>query len=165
MTGYVYAIAAGDLVKIGWSAEPSRRFSKIQSDSGLPCEMLGLVSGGKDVEADLHARFAPHHARGEWFRRGPEVEAFIASLPPRERPPRPGHPQLPGNALREWRLSHGLTLHDLCARVGCAHGELSRIERGKRMPRADLMLRIYAATDGDITPNDLFGIPRRQVAA
>jgi hypothetical protein len=163
MTGYVYAIAAGDLVKIGWSAKPSARFSKIQSDSGLPCRMLGYVAGGKDAEADLHARFAAHHARGEWFRRGPEVESFIASLPPE--PSKGPRLQLPGNALREWRLGRGLTLYDLCPRIGITHGELSRIERGKQFPRPALMLRIYAATGGDVTPNDLLGITRLQVAA
>lgn len=41
--------------------------------------MLGRIEGGtKDLEKELHERFARHRIRGEWFRPGEDLMAYIA---------------------------------------------------------------------------------------
>lgn len=83
MTGYVYAIEnAVGLVKIGWSTEPKRRLSKINSDTSSPCKLIGYVEGTLEQEATLHRLLRPEVEHREWFRRGPLVNAFIKRLPP-----------------------------------------------------------------------------------
>lgn len=79
MTGFVYFIACGDRVKIGYSADPARRLVKINSDAPWPCELLGFVLATEFPEAELHARFAHLRLHGEWFALSPEVREFIAA--------------------------------------------------------------------------------------
>lgn len=33
MIGFVYAIAAGDLIKCGWSSAPMKRITKVRTDN------------------------------------------------------------------------------------------------------------------------------------
>lgn len=67
MIGYVYAVAAGDLVKIGWSSRPRRRIAKIASDNGISCKLIGVVPATKEQEAELLNLLSPYRVRGEWF--------------------------------------------------------------------------------------------------
>lgn len=164
MTGFVYAIAAGDLVKIGWSAMPRLRLVKIRSDSSKPCTLLGYVAATREQETELHGLLAPWREHGEWFRREGAVEHLIDLLPPL-----PGMAKRrggrPGNALREWRVAQGLSLAE-CAKAMETHwGSLSRIERGGRIPRPGLMARITLFTGGAVTANDFHApISNRDVA-
>lgn len=80
MSGFIYAIASGDAVKIGWSATPWRRFSAIKTGCPTDCELLGVIEGTADDERRLHAKFSPWRIRREWFRREGLVADFIATL-------------------------------------------------------------------------------------
>lgn len=42
--------------------------------------------------------------------------------------------------------------------VGTTTATISRVADGTVVPRRDLMHRIYGATNGSVTPNDLVGI-------
>ena len=83
MTGFVYAIAAGDAVKIGFSRNPKVRFGKIKTDVFGPCRMLGFIKATMAQERELHALLAPEREHGEWFRRGPLVGHFLSLFPAR----------------------------------------------------------------------------------
>jgi len=46
---------------------------------GCPEELilLAVIDGGREVEEELHARFADYRIRGEWFERCDELMDFI----------------------------------------------------------------------------------------
>jgi hypothetical protein len=78
---YVYVVQAVTLglVKIGKANWPESRIEGIRT--GCPDEMrvLGFLHDltGK-LESSLHARFAEHRVRGEWFSPAPELMAWVS---------------------------------------------------------------------------------------
>lgn len=130
MTGYVYAIAAGDLVKIGYSVDPTRRLNKIKADNGSPCRLLGIVPGTLAHEAELLALLRPWRARGSWFYRGPRaVEFFISSLRPLIRPV-----EVPTRAMGKVRRLLRLTQAQMAILTGASQASVSRWEAGLLEP-------------------------------
>lgn len=81
----VYLISSREmgLVKIGRATDVSRRFQALQTGCPKPLILECQFDGGKAEEKDLHARFAEHRERGEWFRICPEIETFIAEHQPK----------------------------------------------------------------------------------
>lgn len=75
--GWVYFLGCGDLIKIGRSKNPRRRLSVIRSSSAHEVEVLGVVVGGEIIEAAIHDTFRHLESHGEWFRRAPDLDAFI----------------------------------------------------------------------------------------
>jgi hypothetical protein len=78
--GYIYFIAAPEIgrVKIGWSLlNPDSRFAALDTASPVALEKWALMRGRQFIERELHARFAIHSVKGEWFRLVPEVESFV----------------------------------------------------------------------------------------
>lgn len=63
----VYAIAAGDSVKIGYTTNLEQRMKAIQSTCPHPIVCLGTAPGGQLLERALHRQFARHRVYGEWF--------------------------------------------------------------------------------------------------
>lgn len=67
--------------------------------------------------------------------------------------------------IERYRQKHGLSLAEFAQRVGdVTPTSLSRIDRGEQEPGSRLLKRIFAATDGEITPNDILGIEPPQPA-
>ena len=91
--GCVYFIETHDgaFVKIGYSIHVPRRFDEI--GVMLPgLRLIGYMPGTMATERWLHAKFAAHRERGEWFRHNEDVSRFIANLgliPPPEPKPVP----------------------------------------------------------------------------
>jgi len=150
MTGFIYAIASDDLVKIGWSKDPWRRLVKLRSDNAGECAMLGIVPGTQADECALHRRFAGYRVRGEWFEYWGPVSDFIRSMPACER----GRRGQPGNALRDYRHAHRLTSCEIARMVGVSQPTISRIERGKQTPSLALAAKLAEVTGGQVTPAD-----------
>ncbi|MFE2639500.1 GIY-YIG nuclease family protein [Streptomyces scopuliridis] len=72
----VYFAQLGDYVKIGTTTNLKRRMSAL----ALQVEWVVLVMpGGKEVEAEFHAKFAPqrHSPNREWFRLAGELRHFL----------------------------------------------------------------------------------------
>ena len=82
MTGYVYAISHGDLVKIGFSHNPDSRFRSLQTGQPERYSLIGSVPATKEQERDLHGLLSKARVRAEWFRRSKAVEAFLGFLQP-----------------------------------------------------------------------------------
>jgi hypothetical protein len=74
-TGWVYFIRVGDLVKIGYTADPKRRFAALQ-----PSEVLHLEPGTMQDELRCHDAFAHLRVDGEHFRPEADLLAFVADL-------------------------------------------------------------------------------------
>ena len=75
--GYVYAITDGRAIKIGWSARhpglPGGRLSQLQTAHPDELRLVGTFLASQQHETELHAKFAMHHIRGEWFRYVQEI--------------------------------------------------------------------------------------------
>jgi transcriptional regulator with XRE-family HTH domain len=60
--------------------------------------------------------------------------------------------------LKEWRIERGMTLAGLAEAAGNTKGELSRYERGSRLPTLPVASRLMVALD--ITPAQFFAPPQ-----
>lgn len=102
--GYVYFVSDGEAIKIGFSERPERRLNGLQSGHRLPLKILAVVPATVTNEQELHKRFAHLHIRGEWFRSGPELTEYIATLGepqgPSPTPPKEKKQPIPPNPFK-----------------------------------------------------------------
>lgn len=75
----VYFVLCGEFIKVGFSSNPYKRLSSMQTGSPFPLVMLADIPGSKDDEQEIHRMFPDLHVRGEWFRDDPRIRSFIAS--------------------------------------------------------------------------------------
>lgn len=75
--GQIYFVRAGANVKIGFSAQVSKRLAQLQTFFPFKLELLLALPGTVITERQLHHRFRSSRTTGEWFRYGAEIEAFI----------------------------------------------------------------------------------------
>jgi hypothetical protein len=81
----VYFIACDGFVKIGHTKDIRKRFQGISLANPRPCELLAIVrtsdeQESRHIEKSLHARFAVHRHRLEWFRHTPDIHAYIGTV-------------------------------------------------------------------------------------
>ncbi|MEZ5648169.1 MAG: helix-turn-helix transcriptional regulator [Alphaproteobacteria bacterium] len=72
---------------------------------------------------------------------------------------------VPCMRLRAYLRLHGLSELAFAEQIGVASTTINRLVRGKTRPSFDLVQRIYEATQGAITPNDLFDIAHEKTAS
>lgn len=76
---WIYLIASpSDLVKVGISRDPDARLAGLQSGHHDGLRLLATVAGLKEDEGALHRLLRAHRVRGEWFKVGPWLDAFMA---------------------------------------------------------------------------------------
>jgi len=65
----LYFLAAGDLIKIGWSSTPFDRTASFQVGNHEECRLLLVlaIDNSKHIESVLHERLDYCRKRGEWF--------------------------------------------------------------------------------------------------
>jgi hypothetical protein len=56
------------------------RLINLATANPYPLKVLATVEGGKNIERSFHDRFADSFHRGEWFRKTPELIAFIDQI-------------------------------------------------------------------------------------
>jgi len=78
-TSFVYFILAEETnrVKIGFSSEPERRLSDLQTGSPCSLRMLAVFRGTSRTEKALHAKFAKQRINGEWFQFHATIREFL----------------------------------------------------------------------------------------
>ena len=64
---YFIKATVSQAIKIGYSANPEKRLSELQTGNPDKLLLLGTIRGNVDVEAQLHAQFVQHRLEGEWF--------------------------------------------------------------------------------------------------
>jgi hypothetical protein len=76
-------------IKIGYSKNPKKRRSGLQTASQNPLILLGEIHGGLEDERWYHDKFAQYCIQGEWFKGEilGEVKQIIAKNPT-DKPPR-----------------------------------------------------------------------------
>lgn len=77
---FVYCIEAvsSHRIKIGSAADPKRRLDGMQTACPEELRLLATCLGSRELEVELHERFAEYRIRGEWFNDCPEIRNFIA---------------------------------------------------------------------------------------
>lgn len=63
------------------------------------------------------------------------------------------------NALRSFRKSRGIRLHQMAEKLSVSVATLSRIENGKQWPDRAFFERVATATSGEVTANDFVQAP------
>ena len=152
MTGFIYAIECAGRIKLGFSAKPEARFTKVASDSPFPCQLLGYWPGTGADELEIHAKFNSIRQYGEWFDATPELLEFVTrvALPldrkngrlvvtPSDRP------------LAAWRKRQGMTQTELAEMLGCSTSAVCWLEAGKNGTTLAQALKIQALA-GDAVP-------------
>lgn len=165
----VYFIQAAEAarVKIGYSADPPGRLDELSTGSPVPLALIAVMPGDPSDEAQLHERFAADRTHGEWFRRSPEIEAFIAEMieqhgAPAARGRRQRGPGLgpgPMQPLRDFLNSAGLSAAEFARQIGAKPITVYFWLHGQRRPRAAFFGPIRAASGlqlHQLRP-DLFG--------
>ena len=156
MSVYFVHCPETNTVKIGFATNPWLRFTKIQSDAPGELRLLAVEDGGKEREAEIHARFAAHRRRGEWFNYALPIQAHIASLPPFAKY---SNRKMLGGALGEWLHKNQVSSIAFAKRVGTSDATVSRMCAGIHIPRKEVMRRIFIETQGAVQPNDFYDLP------
>ncbi len=73
---FIEAVNSG-FIKIGRSVNPERRLEQLSTGSPNQLTIIGKISGGSALEAELHTRFDAQRERGEWFKVTRELRDFI----------------------------------------------------------------------------------------
>lgn len=68
------------------------------------------------------------------------------------------------NALRSFRKSKGIRLHQMAESLEVSVATLSRIETGKQWPDRSFFERVAEATAGQVTANDFVQRPEASMA-
>lgn len=79
-TGFVYFMAMGDFIKIGFSGSPEHRVKSFAIGNPYDIDILLKIPGSLEVEGEMHRRFDHIRHRGEWFQRTDGLVAYIGWL-------------------------------------------------------------------------------------
>lgn len=134
----IYAVGCAGLVKLGFSEKPKARFSKIASDSPMPCVLLGVWPGDRGDESNIHQRFSQFRVNREWFSLTDEIGAFIQANAiedaDRDGRSRKANRVAPGmEQFRAWRKSlPGNSMAEAARLLGVSAVQVFRYEKGSR---------------------------------
>lgn len=73
----VYFVQSGDFIKIGYSKNVSERLVTMQTGSPTELILIATIPGSVITEERIHRLFERLYHRGEWFRRTPQLMAYI----------------------------------------------------------------------------------------
>jgi len=74
---HVYFFYQTGFIKIGWSKKWRIRLATLQAASPNEITVLAVYRGGLNLERGLHAMFAEHRARLEWFNDCDVIRAYV----------------------------------------------------------------------------------------
>jgi len=161
MTGFVYFLRCGDFVKIGYSASPKGRLRALRTSMPFDCEIVGIHSGTKNHEQQLHRIFSHLRHRNEWFRLDESIVEIAKTGLPYMEVAATGYAQ---NALSIYLTKHKITQIEFARALGVTQQAVCNWLSGARTPRPAQMLKILKATDGLITPNDFLSPEPKEAA-
>lgn len=79
--GFLYAVACEKFVKFGFTyGDPRKRVVAMQVGNPFELRFVAAVPHCFITEEQAHESLQAAWQRGEWFRRGPEVEALITEM-------------------------------------------------------------------------------------
>lgn len=152
----VYYVRRGDLIKIGTTVDPARRFSAL-----LPDEILAYEPGGPKEETFRHRQFSHLKGRGDHFRQAPELLEHVRCVREMYGDPDPSWPTVATHRVKlksavltapEGGDGEMLPAAELAVRLGMKEGTLrSWIHHGRlvaygRNERGHLIFCLESAT-------------------
>lgn len=155
VASFLYVIGGGGLVKLGRSKDVDRRFGDLTRSSPTPLELLASIPESFVSEDDAHAQWDSLRAHGEWFKRTPELDAWIARLARRGRQIRAYYERRDGDAYPMPPRRRLLRLAKVDAQVEqriAAREEAAARKKGCQFCGADKVRRC-AAADGFFCPS------------
>jgi hypothetical protein len=146
MTGYVYAIESGGFIKIGFSRNPDKRFSKIASDTPLPCVLLGYWPATIADELAIHDQFHSIRKHGEWFASTETLLGFVADHVVASVRKSRFDINADDSALARWRKGEGRSAEKAAEMAGVTVAMWSRFETGARRIPAERVIEFETLT-------------------
>jgi hypothetical protein len=70
-----------NLLKIGFSEEPARRYKEISNANTNKIECIGFIPGTRTNEANLHRKWRRHNKKLEWFEYLDEIVEYFSEHP------------------------------------------------------------------------------------
>lgn len=67
MSGFIYAMRAGDFIKFGWAKDVDARRLQLQTGCPQKIEVLAAVEWPRSYEKAIHAMHERSKTHGEWF--------------------------------------------------------------------------------------------------
>lgn len=129
-------------VKIGYSADPWARFSKIQTDCSATLILEAAIEGGREEEAALHELFRTRHERGEWFVWSGPVARYVVGLESVLR-------QVPPPKRRDARKSQ---INRAIFAMGFGSSFASQLQGGQRFWTVPLMVGVWKHSGHTVGP-------------
>lgn len=77
---YLVVTESCEHCKIGYSNNPKRRFSQIQTHNREKLHLSGVIDGGLEREAEIHKMFAHENIGGEWFNLTIEMIDYFSDM-------------------------------------------------------------------------------------
>jgi hypothetical protein len=80
--GFIYFVAAGPAIKVGFSRQPQEKMAALRTTSAFPLDLIGIIVATQQLEKQIHSRLAAHKCESggeDWFYDIPEVREVIAS--------------------------------------------------------------------------------------
>jgi hypothetical protein len=74
---YVIYNHTNHCVKVGYTVNLNSRFSQIQLSTADKLTLLFTLSGGVEIESEIHKLLAKYRLRGEWFAYNQEVLSLL----------------------------------------------------------------------------------------
>lgn len=83
---FIQAGGDGGFIKIGYAYDVLKRLENLRTGNALQLKILVTLPGGRDLEIQLHERFAEHRENREWFRPHEDILRFIEETKASYRP-------------------------------------------------------------------------------
>ena len=81
MSGFIYVLKAADgSLKIGFTTDPKKRISQLQSASSQALKSVCVVPGTRAHERHIHRRLGAYRIRGEWYSSSLIVDECVSKL-------------------------------------------------------------------------------------
>lgn len=64
--------------------------------------------------------------------------------------------------LKEWRLKNNKTQEQMAIDLGVDQSAICNWEQGKKIPDKENMQKIIAYTNGEVQPNDFYGVSNEE---
>ena len=77
MSGYIYAMQAGDFIKFGWAKDITKRRLQLQTGCPHRIEVIATAAWPRKFEHAIHAKLNNQRTHGEWFSVGGETNEVV----------------------------------------------------------------------------------------
>ena len=80
MSGYIYAMQAGDFIKFGWAKDVESRRLSLQTGCPWKIEVIGAAEWPRKFERAIHEKLKHVRSHGEWFKDCEDSQAVVDML-------------------------------------------------------------------------------------